>query len=72
MRALEYALSYGIKSRTGCRVEGFGGNLKIKGEKFDHVIVATEAAAIKYILAPKLKGLAEVFDKVKYVGRANA
>ena len=66
LQSLEFALSYGSKIKTGSRVKGVDKNLMVMGEKFDYVIIATEAAAIKHILAPKIAMRSSVFDRIQY------
>lgn len=64
MEALEFALRYGIKIRYDTRVCDVGRDKVIKGEKFDVIVMATEASAIKHVLSNDV--YSPVFSDVQY------
>ena len=64
MKALEYALSYGCRLKFNSRVSDLDERLVIDGEKFEYVVIATEASAVKYILSSD--AAPSVFAEVKY------
>lgn len=64
MVALEYALTYAIPCLCSTRVQHMTSERIIAGTKYDYVVVATEASAVKHILSPDLCHPA--FSRVAY------
>jgi uncharacterized protein len=65
MEALEFALSYGCTMKCRTRVSGVDESLVIDGERFDSLVIATEASAVKHILSPSIFPNS-VFSQIKY------
>jgi uncharacterized protein len=64
MKALEYALTYGVRTMYRTRVQHIDESLMINGEQFDYVVVATEASAVKHVLHRSISP--DVFSRVQY------
>mmetsp|Transcript_15940 Transcript_15940/g.24018 ORF Transcript_15940/g.24018 Transcript_15940/m.24018 type:complete len:1009 (-) Transcript_15940:20-3046(-) len=64
MKALENALTFGVKTKYGLRVKGVGPDKVIDDVKYDYIVIATEASAVKHILSPSLRP--DVFSRVQY------
>ena len=68
--ALQLALAYGSTLRCATAVSGVeidagsisAGGVEVAGERFDALVVATEASAVRKVL----RGAARVFDEVEY------
>jgi uncharacterized protein len=64
MAALENALTYGIQCNFSTKISNLDETLRIQGQRYDFVIIATEASAVQRILAPHI--YPPVFSQVRY------
>jgi predicted NAD/FAD-binding protein len=65
MRALELALTYGSRTRYGTKVTNLDRHHLVNGEWFDHIVIATEARAVKHVLSAEFHNV-DLFTRVQY------